>query len=196
MGQGPLRRFRLAHDVSELFRRYFINTLFDATFVVLGIVSATAIVEHASVHVTLGTLAAACLAIGISTGMSVYEAERVEAELRMAKLERAMLTDLEDTDVHRGLRTYRALVSLVNFAAPLLVFAVTAIPFMLNLAVGWPGVREAAEASIVLAVAIVFASGLALGRLLDQSPLRQGLRMTMVALATFLLLVLLQTYLI
>ncbi|HKZ63445.1 MAG TPA: hypothetical protein VJ400_03280 [Thermoplasmata archaeon] len=195
MRSGPLQRFRLAYDLSELFRRYFINTLFDATFVVLGIVAATAVVADPTPQVTLGTLAAACLAIGISTGLSVYEAERVEAKIRMAKLERAMLTDMAGTDVHRSLRLYRTLISLVNFAAPLFVFAVTSIPFLLHVLAGWPSFPVAAGTSIALAVALIFISGLALGRVLGGSALRQGLRMTIAALATFILLVFVQTYL-
>lgn len=195
MPPGPFQRFRLAYDLSELFRRYFINTLFDATFVVLGIVSATAVVSNASAQVTLGTLAAATLAIGISTGMSVYEAERVEAEIRIAKIERAMLRDMADTDVHRTLRLYRTLVALVNFAAPLLVFAVTSVPFILHITTGWPALPIAAETSIVIAVALVFVSGFALGRVLEGSAIRQAFRMTIAALATFIVLILLQTYL-
>ena len=188
------KRIRLPIDLTQLFRRYFINTLFDSTFVVLAIVSAAIVAPETNIPFTLGTLAAACLAIGISTGLSVYEAERVETEIRMAKLERAMLTDLQDTDVHRSLRAHRALVSLVNFAAPLAVFAITSIPFVLHLVGGWPGLADAAQASIALAIILVFVSGYALGRLLGGNPLRQGLRMTIAALATFIVLVLVQTY--
>ncbi|MBI4416018.1 MAG: hypothetical protein HY557_03440 [Euryarchaeota archaeon] len=193
MATGALRRFRLAYDLSELFRRYFINTLFDSTFVVLGIVSATVVVNDTPVEVVLGALAAACIAIGISTGVSVYEAERLEAEIRIAKIERAMLTDLGQTDLHRSLQLYRTLVSLVNFAAPLLVFGVTSLPLFLNLLFRSPDLRVAAEISVTLAVALVFGAGFALGRIAGANPLRQGLRMTIAALATFLLLVLLQT---
>ncbi len=195
MATGALRRFRLAYDLSELFRRYFINTLFDSTFVVLGIVSATVVVPdpRVGVQVVLGALAAACIAIGISTGVSVYEAERLEAEIRIAKIERAMLTDLGQTDLHRSLQLYRTLVSLVNFAAPLLVFGVTSLPLFLNLLFRSPDLRVAAEISVGLAVILVFGAGFALGRIAGANPLRQGLRMTIAALATFLLLVLLQT---
>lgn len=191
---APSKRFRLPIDLTQLFRRYFINTLFDATFVVLAIVSAAIVAPETNIPFTLGTLAAACLAIGISTGLSVYEAERVETEIRMAKLERAMLTDLQDTDVHRSLRAHRTLVSLVNFAAPLAVFGITSIPFVLHLVGGWPGLAVAAQASIALAVILVFVSGYALGRLLGGNPLRQGLRMTIAAMGTFIVLVLVQTY--
>lgn len=193
---GPLRRFRLAYDVSELFRRYFINTLFDSTFVVLGIVSATVVTQGTPIRVTLGALAAACIAIGISTGVSVYEAERLEAEIRMAKIERAMLAELKDTHIDRTLRLYRALVSIVNFSAPLLVFAITSMPFLLHLIFGSPSLAQASQISILLAATLVFVAGYALGRVAGQSPLRQGLRMTIAAVATFLILILIQVYLV
>ena len=194
MASGRFRAFRQAYEPSELFRRYFINTLFDSTFVVLGLVSATALVGTFDAHVLLVTLVAACLSIGISTATSVYEAERLEAEIRIAKIERAMLTDLKDTDVSHSLRTFRMLVSLVNFGAPLLVLAVTTLPILLNTTLGVPAKAFAAELSVVLAIALVFITGFALGRVAKVSPLRQGLRMTIAALATFLLLVALETY--
>jgi len=197
VAEGPLRRFRLAYDVSELFRRYFITTIFDSTFVVLGIVSATVVTrEGIPIDVTLSALAAACVAIGISTGVSVYEAERLEAEIRMAKIERAMLSQLKDTHIDRTLRLYRALVSLVNFSAPLLVFAVTATPFLLHRTLGVPSLAQASQISILLAAILVFVSGYALGHVAGRSPLRQGLRMTIAAIATFILLILIQTYLV
>ena len=183
-----MRRFKLAYDVSDLFRRYFINTLFDSTFVALGIVAASAILAEPNVRVTLGLLGASAIAIGVSTGVSVYEAERLEAEIRMAKLERAMLSELKDTDIHRTLRLFRTLLSLVNFAAPLLVFALTAAPLMLNLYLGWPAPRAAAEASVFIAIAVVFAAGFILGKVAGRSPFRQALRMTVAAVLTFLLL--------
>jgi len=105
-------------DPTQLFRRYFINTLFDSTFVVLGILAATALSAEADVDLALGALFAASLAMGISTGVSVYEAEHTEGELRMRRLERAMLSPLKDTDVGREIRFARYAVSLVNFLAP------------------------------------------------------------------------------
>ncbi len=194
MASGRFRAFRQAYEPSELFRRYFINTLFDSTFVVLGIVAATALVANFDTHVLLVTLIAAVMSIGISTAASVYEAERLEAQIRMAKIERAMLTDLKDTDVARSLRVFRLLVSLVNFAAPLLVLAVTTLPLALNTVFGVPAKDRAAELSVLLAIALVFVTGFALGRVAKVSPLRQGLRMTIAALATFLLLAFLERY--
>lgn len=194
MDSEPLRRIRLTYDSSELFRRYFINTLFDSTFVALGIVSATAIVPRPNVNLTLATLAAACVAIGISTGVSVYEAERLEGEIRMAKMEEAMLSELRNTDVHRGIRTFRLVVSLVNLAVPLVVLLIVAIPFLWHLAFGAPTPGLAAGISITLAISLIFGAGALLGRLAGRSVLRQGLRMMLAALATFLFLIVLETW--
>lgn len=195
LGLGPWRRFRLAYDLSELFRRYFINTIFDSTFVVLGIVSATAVVATPNVELTLGALAAACLAIGVSTGVSVYEAETLEAELRIERIERAMLAKMQDTDVHRDLRLYRTLVSLVNFVSPLVVLLITSLPFILHVLTGTPTPQQAAVMSIALAISLVFGAGLALGKVLGRNALRQALRMTIVALLTFFVLLAVTTLL-
>ena len=189
-----MRRLRLAYDVSELFRRYFITNLFDSTFVSLGVLSATALVPNPNLALTLSTLAATCVAIGVSTGVGVYEAERLEGEIRIAKMEKAMLRDMRDTDVHRGIRTFRVFVSLVNLAVPLLVLGIVATPLLLASALGSPSPSTAAMISIVLAIAIIFVAGAFLGRLAERNALREGLRMTAAALATFLLLLVLETW--
>jgi len=105
-----------------------------------------------------------------------------------------MLVELKDTHIDRTLRLYRALVSFVNFCAPLLVFAITSTPFLLHLAFGTPSLADASRLSILLAGVLVFVAGYALGHVAGRSPLRQGLRMTIAAIATFLLLILIQTY--
>jgi len=189
-----MRRLRLAYDVNELFRRYFITNLFDSTFVSLGVLSATALVPSPNLALTLSTLAATCVAIGVSTGVGVYEAERLEGEIRIAKMEKAMLRDMRDTDVHRGIRTFRVFVSLVNLAVPLLVLGIVATPLLLASALGSPAPSTAAMISIVLAIAIIFVAGAFLGRWAERNALREGLRMTAAALATFLLLLVLETW--
>src|SRR6266540_1272153 len=166
---GPIHRFKLAYDVSELFRRYFITTLFDSTFVALGVVSATALVPDPNVSLTLTTLAATCVAVGISTGVGVYEAERLEGEIKIAKMEQAMLSGLRDTDMHRGIRTFRVFVSLVNLAVPLIVLTIVATPFALSAVFGTPSVSTAAAISVALAITIVFVTGTLLGKLAGRS---------------------------
>lgn len=179
-------------DPSELFRRYFVNTVFDSTFVVLGILAAAAFVPEANVEVALGAIFAACLAIGVSTGVSVYEAEHTEAEIRLRRIERAMLSTLADTDVARRLRRSGLAKVLVNFLAPLVVALVMGVPILLYEAGILRDFLAAATVSTVLGMGIIFGTGFYLGVLSGRSPLIRGLRMTGVAVLTFALLVVLE----
>ena len=102
-GRPQDRVRRWAVEPSELFRRYFVNTLFDSTFVGLGILSAQAFLPEPDADLALSSLFAACLAIGISTGLSVCEAEHAEVAIRLRRLERHMLASMEGTEVARRL---------------------------------------------------------------------------------------------
>lgn len=168
-----------------LFRRYFVNTLFDSTFVVLGILAATSAEPTPNVDFALGTLFAACLAIGVSTGVSVYEAEQVEGTIRLRRLERAMLSPMEDTGISRELRATRIATAIVNFLAPIAVAGVTSVPLVLFRGGLLPSFSLAAAASGVAGVSIIFAAGYSLGRLTHRKPWFKAVRMSVVALLTF-----------
>lgn len=191
MASRPLRSL-LPKDLSELFRRYFVNTLFDSTFVVLGILAAAVFSGELAVGATLDVIVAACLAIGISTGVSVYEAEHTEGEIRMDRLERALLSPLKGTEVDRRVRASRYATAFVNFLAPLVVATVTGTPlFLYDIGL----IREfyvAAWASSILGVGIIFAAGYYLGTLSGRRPWVKGFRMSVVEVLTFLALILLE----
>ena len=186
-----IRRF-IGEDPSLLFRGYFVNTLFDSTFVVLGILAASTFSADLGSAVALDVVLAACLAIGISTGVSVYEAEHTEGEIRIRRLERAMLSRLAGTEVDRSLRASRLARSLVNFAAPLLVAGITGIPLLLHEAGAIPDFAIAASVSAAAGIAIIFVTGYYLGRLSGRRPWTKAVRMAAVALLTFGALALLE----
>ena len=170
--------------LAQAFRRYFVNTVFDSTFVSMGIVVASALVPTASVGTVVGTLFAASLALGISTGTSVYEAEKVEAEIRLRELERAMLTTLEGTEATRVLDVSRYIVVTVNVVAPLAVFLATAAPFFLSGSLTILGIPTAFF-SVAIAMTVLFLVGTYLGRLTGRPAWLKGLRMAVIGLATF-----------
>lgn len=182
-------------DISDLFRRYFVNTIFDSTFVVLGILAATSAEAEPSVDFALGALFAACLAIGISTGVSVYEAEHIEDQIRLRRIERAMLASLEDTGIPRSLRMSRYATSLVNFLAPLFVALVTSLPLLMFQVGLLTEFSVAAGASSGLGMLIIFVSGYYLGKLSGKRPWKKAARMTVVALLTFGLLLAVEHFL-
>jgi hypothetical protein len=89
-------RETLKHEsVGPIIRRFFINTLFDSTFMLLGIIVGSAFAGAAAgLNVIIITMLTTSLALGISTGVSVYEAESLEQERKIADLEKALFTDL------------------------------------------------------------------------------------------------------
>lgn len=182
-------------EPSKLFRRYFVNTLFDSTFVVLGILAATSAEPSPNVDFALGTLFAACLAIGVSTGVSVYEAEHTEGTIRLRRLERAMLSPMKDTGISRELRAAGVATAVVNFLAPIAVAGVTSVPLVLFRVGLVPSFSIAAAASGFGGVSIIFAAGYSLGKLTHRKPWIKAIRMSIVALLTFGGLFLLQNLL-
>lgn len=168
------------------------NTLFDSTFVVLGVMAAAAFSPDPVAPVALDIILAACLAIGISTGVSVYEAEHTEGAIRMERLERAMLSSLKDTEVERGILASRYATSFVNFLAPLTVAAIAGTPLLLFEAGIIRDLLHAVFASTALCIALIFGAGYYLGTLAGGRPWRKAVRMALVATATFLLLALIE----
>ena len=84
-------------DIGPSMRRFFINTLFDSTFTLLGVIVGSAFVAEPEIEVILGTMITISLGLGISSGASVYQAESLEREREVHELEKAMLTNLKDT---------------------------------------------------------------------------------------------------
>ena len=88
-------------ETGPTLRRLFVNTIFDSTFVILGILIASAFSSQPNYHIVVATIVTSSVALGISTGVSVYEAENMEQSIKMKEMERAMLTSLENTKLKR-----------------------------------------------------------------------------------------------
>jgi predicted membrane protein (TIGR00267 family) len=189
--QGPLKRsWRVLAGLA--FRRYFVNTIFDSTFVAMGIVIGASLAPDTSVRTVVSTMMATSLALGISTGTSVYEAEKVEADIRLRELERAMLTKLSGTDAKRALDISRYLVVFVNVSAPPVVFGLTSAPFLLAGSLLF-NAFPAALISIAISISVLFVVGAYLGKLSGGSSWLKGLRMALLGLGTFAAIWLLQS---
>ncbi len=184
------RKLLQREDVGPIIRRFFINTLFDSTFMLLGIVVGVAFAPNASLGVVLITMVSSSLALGISTGVSVYEAESLERERKISELEMALFRDLGGTRIERTARSIIALVALINFSTPLVSCAVTIVPLVLA-ASDILTVSVAAWLSIVLALSTLFSAGAYFGRLGGKNPWIKGSRMVVFGLTAFLVGVLL-----
>ena len=172
-------------SVGPIIRRFFINTLFDSTFMLLGIIVGSAFSgAAASLKVIILTMLTTSLALGISTGVSVYEAESLEQERKIADLEKALFTDLTDTSLHKASKYTIAIATLINFATPLFSCAITIMPFVL-VTVGILPLVIAEWISVALALSTLFGAGVYMGRIGKTNPYTKGFRMVAFGVLAF-----------
>ena len=157
--------------------------MFDSTFVMLGIIIAGAFNEAPNLRVVIATILTSAVALGISTGVSVFEAENLEQGRRMDEIERAMLRSMEETHLGRSSRSSIYLIALVNFSAPIITGTVILAPFLLFSATQ---INMAAWTAVGLAITLLFATGYLMGRTGKRSPWIQALRMALVGVGAFI----------
>ncbi len=170
-------------ETGPALRRYFVNTMFDSTFAVLGIIIGSALTADADQDLVIATIITSCVALAISTGSSVYEAETLEQSRRMDEIGRAMLRPVEETNLGKASKASAAIIALSNSVAPLMSGAIIVSPFLL---LGDETMIVAAETAIVLAIVLLFITGFIMGRLSEKNPWWKGLRMSLVGLAAFI----------
>jgi len=174
-------------SVGPIIRRFFINTLFDSTFMLLGIVVGSAFAGPAvGLNIIILTMLTTSLALGISTGVSVYEAESLEQERKISDLEKALFTDLKDTSIHKTAKSIILIATAINFATPLFSCAVTITPFIL-VSIGLLPLYIAAWLSVGLALSTLFGAGVYMGRIGKTNPYKKGLRMVAFGVLAFVI---------
>ncbi len=173
-------------DTGPSIRRFFINTLFDSSFMLLGVIVGSAFVAKPELEVILGTMITSSLALGISSGASVYEAEILEREREIEEMEDAILADLEDTQVTKSARTAAITVASVNLLTPFSVCTAYIVPFALA-RLGVVGIKMAAWISIIIAIATLMSVGTYMGRKGKGNPALKGVRMMSLGAVTFLI---------
>jgi predicted membrane protein (TIGR00267 family) len=163
-------------DIGPILRRFFINTLFDSTFMLLGITIGSAYLSNPDPSVILATMISSSFALGISTGVSVYESESMERERRIVELEKALFRELDNTKIEEEAKTATSITSLINFLTPLASCAAIAFPFLL-VSLGILDPVMAPWLSVGLAMGIIFLAGTYLGRVGKANPWIKGLKM-------------------
>jgi predicted membrane protein (TIGR00267 family) len=165
-------------------RRYFVNTMFDSTFVMLGIIIAGAFNETPQLRIVIATILSSAVALGISTGVSVFEAENLEQGRRIDEIEKAMLRSMEETHIGRSSRSSIYLIALVNFMAPIITGTVILTPFLIFSAIE---IRTAAWTAVGLAIALLFLTGYFMGRAGKRNPWIQAMRMALIGVGAFII---------
>ncbi|WP_165874867.1 VIT1/CCC1 transporter family protein [Natrarchaeobius oligotrophus] len=178
-----LRRVLEKEDVRSISRRYFIANGFDGTLTSIGVVVGAYLsgIDDGLTAVAIGVGAA--VGLGTSGVWSVWEIERAEARAERHRLERAMLTELEDTRVQREGRAAQIVHAVASASGPLLAITLTLVPLALEGIVFT--MLEAVIASIVVGILILSTFGVYLASISRQrwyvAAVRMGLAGLVVA---------------
>jgi predicted membrane protein (TIGR00267 family) len=179
-------------EIGPILRRFFMNTLFDSTFMLLGIIIGSSFSASPDLRLTIGTLVTSSVALGISTGVSVYESETLERERKIIEMEKALFRKLDNTKLTEEYRMYAITLSILNLITPLACCGLVVIPLVLA-TTGSLSVSIANWTSVTLALSILFVAGVYMGRLGKQNPVLKGLRMVLFGVAAFIIGFLIQS---
>ena len=176
-------------DVRAISRRYFISNGFDGTLTSIGVVVGAVLsgVPDGLLVVQIGLGAA--VGLGTSAVWSVWEIERAETRAEILALERAMLTDLDDTRIQHERSGARALHAVMSGLGPTVGVLLPLSPFLLE------GVlftmAEAALVAVAIGVGVLAAFGAYMGSISGQrwsvAAARMGLAGVVVAVVNLLL---------
>ncbi|MEF8840570.1 MAG: VIT1/CCC1 transporter family protein [Haloarculaceae archaeon] len=184
-----LARLLGREDVRSIARRYFVSNGFDGTLTSIGVVVGAVLsgVPDGLTVVKIGLGAA----VGLTTSAvwSVWEIERAETKAEILRLEKAMLTDLDDTRIQRDRSGARLFHSVMSGLGPLVGILVPLTPFLFEGTL--LGMQQAALVSVGLGVGVLGAFGAYMGSISDQRWYVSAARMALAGLVVAVVNVLL-----
>ncbi|SFL32485.1 TIGR00267 family protein [Halogranum rubrum] len=172
-------------DVRSISRRYFISNGFDGALTSVGVAVGSYLsgVPDGLVVFKIGTGAA--IGLGTSGVWSVWEIERAEKRAELKRIERAMLTDLDETQIERQKAGARQVNALMSGIGPVIGVVLPMLPFLLEGTL--LGLRDATLVSIGVAVSILFVFGAYLADISEQNWIVAGARMGLAGIVVALL---------
>lgn len=170
-----------------IIRRYFVVNGFDGALTMLGLIVGFELGGRAELAVVISACLGAAIALGVSGVSSAYISEAAERRRALARLEDAMVTDLQESAHGQAARWVPMLIALVNGSAPLIISLLILLPLYLA-AAGLALPFSPLYAAIAVALFLIFLLGVFLGRIAAISWLRSGLQTLAVALVTVVLI--------
>jgi len=162
-------------DMGPIARRYFVKNGFDGSMTMLGIIVGSWVigVKRSEIIVTAGL--GACLAMGISGLFGAYMTERAERRRDLKTLEKAMITDLDDS-VHDDASSFVSFyAAVVDGGSPILTAVISLLPFMFVLG-RFIVIGDAYILSFILTLITLFTLGMYLGRIAKENVLLYGVQ--------------------
>ncbi|NGM68672.1 hypothetical protein G6M89_06555 [Natronolimnobius sp. AArcel1] len=178
-----LQRVLAKEDVRAISRRYFIANGFDGTLTSIGVVVGAYLsgIGDGVTAIMIGLGAA--VGLGTSGVWSVWEIERAQAMAEQERIERAMLTELEDTRLQRENRAAQIVHATASATGPILAIILVLAPLALEGVVFT--MFQAVLASILVGIAILATFGIYLASISKQrwyvAAVRMGLAGIVVA---------------
>jgi predicted membrane protein (TIGR00267 family) len=180
---GQFRSYVKITEADEIARRYFVMNAFDGSLTMLGIILGTALAQVQDARIIIGAGVGASLAMGMSGFFGTYMTERAERTRQLKKLERAMVTNLDDSVWDNASSFVSVWAAFVDGLSPALAAIVAVVPFILAhfrvLDFG-----TALYSSLVLIALTLFVLGAYLGRISEENLVWNGLRMLVVGAVT------------
>lgn len=172
-------------EVRSISRRYFISNGFDGTLTCIGVVVGAYLsgVTDGLTVITIGLGAA--VGLGTSGVWSVWEIERAEKQAELIQIERAMLTDLEDTAVQQRRTGARKINAVASGIGPLIGILLPLVPFLGQGIV--VSMLEATLLAIAVGVGVLFVFGAYLGSISKQNWIVAGIRMGLAGIVVAIL---------
>ncbi|QLG48131.1 VIT1/CCC1 transporter family protein [Natrinema halophilum] len=172
---ASLRTLLADEDVRSISRRYFISNGFDGTLTSIGVVVGAYLsgVTDGFTVFTIGLGAA--VGLGTSGVWSVWEIERAEKQAELMRIERAMLTDLQDTTLRDRREGARKINAVASGIGPLIGIILPLLPFLARGVLFSP--LEATIVAVGIGVVVLFTFGAYLGSISKQNWIVAGVRM-------------------
>jgi predicted membrane protein (TIGR00267 family) len=180
---GQFRSYVKITEADEIARRYFVMNAFDGSLTMLGIILGTALAQVEDARIVIGAGVGASLAMGMSGFFGTYMTERAERTRKLKKLERAMVTNLDDSVWDNASSFVSVWAAFVDGLSPALAAIVAVVPFIMA-HFGAVDFGTALYSSLVLIALTLFVLGAYLGRISEENLIWNGVRMLCVGAVT------------
>jgi len=176
-------------DVLSISRRYFVSNGFDGTLTCIGVIVGAVLSGVTDGFLVIKIGLGAAIGLGTSALWSVWEIERAETLADVRRLERAMLTDLDDSRIEREGQGARIVHATASGLGPTIGVLVPLVPFLFEGT--FLSMVEAAALGVCLGIGILGTFGAYMGSISGQrwyvSAARMGLAGLVVAALNILL---------
>ena len=160
----------------EILRRYFVMNAFDGALTMLGVILGAVMAGATNERIIIGAGVSASFAMGISGFVGAFMTERAERERLIKELERALLTDLDDTMLGKASLTMTIIAAIIDGVSPALASITASIPFFL-VSIKLIDFSQAVYISLTIIMLMLLTLGVILGRISRPNVIKYGLVM-------------------